>query len=328
MPQLATERDETVVRWQLSVSDVKAMLPEARMLEVSSVHLASSSGGHSMPAAAAAMCATTRAMEHPLLAGAAQRAKSLGYSVAVDESLRPNPNNIPSNASRRIHDLVAHLRSIGAYFNPSRRCIGLASDSAWHEAVHELVHLQFDARVHSTAEKLGSGKRGRGCSFSRSKRSDVTGSSSASSPSFTPAKEPLRTHWNYYRGIGYSELMAEEMVCREHELRALWASGAPPWHWWGRALLVWDNGLFEAERELAAVPEAKRSSAQHAEWLRVRRLRSYITGPYARISQLVLAGLGSVLLLSSALRLQWSLLQRTRPLAAELPSEGNGKSSR
>ena len=39
--------------------------------------------------------------------------------------------------------------TIGAYHSKSRACIGLATDSAWHEVVHEMVHLNFEARSRS-----------------------------------------------------------------------------------------------------------------------------------------------------------------------------------
>ena len=88
-------------------------------------------------------------------------------------------------------------------------------------------------------------------------------------------------------------------MCREHELRALHASGTARWEWWGRSLLVWDNGLLEAERELAVAPREHWSSVQHAEWRRVRRLRAWITGPYARASQVLLAAAGVTFVLAA-----------------------------
>ena len=117
---------------------------------------------------------------------------------------------------------------------------------------------------------------------------------------------------DFYSSRRPNSRTAEEMVCREHELRALRASGAPLWRWWGRALLVWDNGLLEAERELAAVPEPVRTPPQRREWLRVRRLRACVTGPYARIGQLAVLGMGAAALVASAVRAQQAAMQQRR----------------
>ena len=55
-----------------------------------------------------------------------------------------------------------------------------------------------------------------------------------------------------------------------------------------RALIVWDNALFEAQAELAALPASKHTPAQSAEWRRVRWLRGCITGPGPRAAYVLL----------------------------------------
>ena len=221
-----------------------------RMLELGAAAVAAHGhGGHRWPAS------VTPAPKHPGLAGLDRRAASMGYRMAVDTSLRPDAAMRHALAG----DLVAHLMSIGAYFSRRRACIGLASDSAWHEVVHEMVHLNFDARVHRAAREAS-------------------------------AAEPLRLHWEALRRRGHSDRCAEEMVCRAHELRALTTSGGVVDA--ARALVVWDNMLLEAQRDLANIQPAKRSAAQAAELRRVSLLRSCVTGPHARVVAVVACGLG------------------------------------
>ena len=88
-------------------------------------------------------------------------------------------------------------------------------------------------------------------------------------------------------------------MCRAHETWALASSGAPVRQWGARYLLVWDNGLLEAEAELAATPAAERSAAHAAELTRVSWLRRYVTGPWPRLGYVCAAGLCSVLLVSA-----------------------------
>ena len=158
---------------------------------------------------------------------------------------------------------VAHLRTVGAYFNEERRVVGLAEDTAWHEVVHELVHLKFATRDNSS----------------------TAGS--------------LRKHWLWLRSRGYSERVAEELVCRAHEMHAITSSGAPPWRWGARALLLWDSTLIEAQRDLAKTPDTQRSPVQKAEWQRIARLRNRVTGPWPRLAYCAALGLVTVALASS-----------------------------
>ena len=168
--------------------------------------------------------------------------------------------------------------------SPIRRCVGLAEDCAWHEAVHELVHLSFDAR-HLNEEA----------------RSASPGRAAASSEAVSDS-HPLRQHWQSYRARGYSERVSEELVAREHELRALTCSGAPLWRWALRALFVADSALMEAQKDLSNTPAEARTPAQAAEWRRVGRVRSYLTGPTPRLAYALLPLLGLTALASTALR--------------------------
>ena len=115
-------------------------------------------------------------------------------------------------------------------------------------------------------------------------------------------KEPLRAHLEAYRARGYSPRIAEELVAREHELRALTASGASPWRWAGRALCIYDAALIEAERELAATPAASRTPAQAHEWRRVQWLRGCLTGPRPRTAFVLAPMLGVAALAGAAWR--------------------------
>ena len=232
LPGLATERDETITQWSMRASEVQPLLHEARMMEVRPAEPTPREEDNGCA------CATASALQHPSFFRMARRARDLGYTVAVDESLRA-PGPLPSHAARRVHELVAHLRSVGAYFSPGRRCIGLAADSAWHEAMHELVHLRFDARVrnrhtsdHSAGTAAAAAARGSGggggggvartevCSADGSRShgtnaaaaaaaaaATTTASASSSSSSTTSlssaAREPLRTHYERYRQLGY-----------------------------------------------------------------------------------------------------------------------------
>ena len=255
---LPTERDERAKLLKMSLPPV---LPARRMLEVqpSRPHV----DFHRRP------CASTSALKHPGLVGASRRISGMGYRLCLDESLR---GDLPfaKAASRPVQELLAMLSSFGAYFSPNRKCIGLAADSTWHEVVHEMVHLTFDARVRN-APSHGAA-----------------------------AVEPLRVHHEQLRARGYSERAAEEIIAHEYELRALRTSGAPMWRWAVRALLLCDNGLIEAERDLASIPHAQRSASQAAEYRRVRLLRGCVTGPGPRLGLVASVALGASLVLSCA----------------------------
>ena len=249
LPQLVTERDELAEHFGVH-RNMLAALPETQMRQI--VQLSSSEHRGPWP------CATMPALEHPGLLGMAVRCRALGYELALDTSLRQRGT---PDAPRPAQELYAHLQSIGAYFSPKRKCVGLASDSAWHEAVHEVVHLNFDAHVklHSRAP--------------------------------ASARHPLRQHFEYWRSRGYGEHTAEEMVCREHELFALRSSGKPPWQWGLRALLVWDSALVEAEKDLDARRFDANDRVAAEERRRVQSLRRYVTGPRARATQVAALGL-------------------------------------
>jgi hypothetical protein len=264
---LPTERDELVELHGLQAAT--SSLPACSMLEVP----LDTREEEVVGTAPACMCASVGALRHPRLAGTARQCRGLGYQFAVDTSLRAEPAQ--SGAPRAARELLAHMRTIGAYFSPTRRVVGIAEDSAWHEAVHEMVHLKFDARGSAT---------------------------STPGPTAAAGNDPLRHHWQQLRARGYGARVAEEMVCREHELHALRTSGAPLWRWGVRALLVWDSGLVEAQRDLAATPTEQRTAAHAAEWRRVRMLRSFVTGPTARAVGVVAVAVAAAALASAAVR--------------------------
>ena len=287
---LPTERDEVAADWQISSSFKTG---DVQMLAIKS----SNSIGE---ASAGPSCATTLALDHPELPGLARRATSFGYHLALDTSLRNQPENT-AELPRAATTLLAHLKTVGAYFSHGRRCIGLAEDTAWHEAVHEMVHLEFDAR---------------GLNPSVRSSSSSSGSSGQHDDS-----SPLRTHWLAYRARGYSALVAEELVAREHELRSLTASGAPLWRWAIRALCVADSALVVAQNDLTATPAAQRTHAHAAEVERVSRLRSFVTGPRPRLAYAMLPLLGLTMLASSAVR-RWQGGPEVAGGEAEAPALG------
>lgn len=269
---LPTERAELAAEWQ--VEDAFRG-DDARMLAVN-IEVAREEPSASPP------CASTPALDHPSLPGFARRAASLGYQLAVDTSLRDNPNM--AGLPRAATTLLAHLQTVGAYFSWKRKCIGLAEDSAWHEAVHEMIHLEFDARGLNPSVRGGGG--------------------------LPPTEDasPLHTHWRAYRARGYSALAAEELVAREHELRSLTASGAPPWRWAVRALCIADSALVVAQNDLSSKPAAERTPAHAAESRRVHMYRSLVTGPRPRLAYAALPLIGATMLVSSAVR--WRQQQR------------------
>ena len=65
---------------------------------------------------------------------------------------------------------------------------------------------------------------------------------------------------------------------------------APPLTWFTRTWVLWDSALVEASRDLQAVPAAERTQHQAAELQRIFRLRTFVTGPVARVAHLLLAG--------------------------------------
>lgn len=192
------------------------------------------------------------ALSHPGLRGCARRARGLGARLVVDTSLgRPGP-----------------LRGVGGYYSPGDACVALAPDSSWGELVHEMTHMAFDQRVkRSSAREFGHG-------------GGADGQDAA--PPF--GNEPLLTHWRALRARGYSADAAEELLVREHEMRML--VSAPAWRRVTRSWVLWDSALVEASRDLQSVASAERSPNHAAELLRVTRLRTLVTGPFARLAYL------------------------------------------
>lgn len=205
-----------------------------------------------LPAPTSWPCATTCALSHPGLLGMVRRLNGLGYRLVVDTSLR-QPLSAP--ASRGTHAaqelLVRHLSTVGAYFSQRRRCIGIATDSAWHELIHEGCHATFDARVRQA-----------------DKNAPV-------------APEALQTHYEHLRARGYTEMGAEQYICHTHELYALRDRSSTTAAI--RRVLVWDNMNLDAYRDLTAIPPAERSAVQKAEIRRIAMLRRFVTGPAPRL---------------------------------------------
>ena len=284
---LQTERDEIVALNAVPAS-VRKALPEAAMIELSP-----SAGPIDAPPAlpAAWPSGAAEALSHPGLPGVARQICGHGYQLVLDTSLRGGGGSDPH--SKELHH---HLRSIGAYFSRDRRCIGLAADSAWHECVHELVHLRFDV-----ARRAGRDP---------------------------PEFDGFRAHWGAMRERGYSEMGAEEMVARAHEMDALRSgSRLAPWRWLPRALLLLDSTLQEASRDLqdgvlrsppaeqaaaassssasagpAAPERARVRQLAAAELRRVEWLRRWVSGPYARAAHLGALVLVPTLAISALVR--------------------------
>lgn len=207
-------------------------------------------GGATEPGSVSPM---TDALDHPGIRACIGRAHAHGGTVAVDTSLRAPA--LPSTPAA----LGIDLHSIGAYFNPQRACIGLAPDTAWHELVHEMVHLMFNKRVHSNGPATAAAYQGR-------------------------LHEPLSVHFTLLKRRGHSVIGAEERVCREHELYALRSSRS-----FARRLVVYDNTLVDAQLDLEQLQH--RCSEQHknalAELRRINLLRTFVTGPRARLMHIL-----------------------------------------
>ena len=208
---------------------------------------------------------TEPAISHPGLRGCVQRALGHGARLYVDTSLGQRPREYTSNA--------AVLSSVGGYYDAKGSRVAMAPDCNWGELVHELTHLAFDKRVREANPTPGGARR--------------TGGRAAPGAAHD-FEEPLRTHWRALCARGYSERVAEELVCREHEMHTLRA--APLWTWLTRTGVLWDSALVEATRDLQAVPAAERTRLQGAELRRIVRLRSFVTGPVARVAHLLLPG--------------------------------------
>ena len=203
---------------------------------------------------------TEPAISHPGLRGCVQRALGHGSRLYVDTSLGQRPQDYSSHASV--------LSSVGGYYDVSGSRVAMAPDCNWGELVHELTHLAFDKRVRDATPGAASGP-------DRRMTPDAT-------------QDPLCTHWRALCARGYSERVAEELLCREHEMHTLQA--APLWTWLTRTWVLWDSALVEASLDLQAVPAAERTRIQATELRRVARLRSLVTGPIARMAYLLLPG--------------------------------------
>ena len=238
-------RTEREERAQLAGAGL-ADLPRGEMLElIPADGTASASAG--WPAA------DEPALAHPGLRGAARSAVAAGHRLAVDTSLNFDASADGSRAAAAARpELTTDMLRIGGYFNEARGCVGLAVDSRWHELVHEMTHLAF----HSTCAARDDGP-----------------------PS------PLRTHWASLRARGLSAHGAEEVVCREHELHALRASGAPL----STRLVIYDNMLHDAISDLRMTAIDDRSPAQRRELRRLSAVRTYATSPGARAAHAILA---------------------------------------
>ena len=222
---------------------------------------------------------TEPAISHPGLRGCVQRALGHGAQLYVDTSLGQRPQAYSSHA--------AILSSVGGYYDVDGSRVAMAPDCDWGELVHELTHLAFDKRVRDVSLTPDAA-----CGPDR--------------PTPDAAQDPLRTHWRALCARGYSERVAEELLCREHEMHTLEA--APPWTWLTRTWVLWDSALVEASRDLQAVPVAERTRLQATELRRVVRLRSLVTGPVARVAYLFLPGGMAA----------WWLTSSVAPLAAKL----------
>ena len=234
---LLSERQERARH--LGLKALEAALPSARMLSLRAT-------GEPQPGD---VRPTAPAIEHPGIRSYIRRAHALGATVAVDSSLRRQapPATPPA--------LGSDLHRIGGYYNRGQSCIGLALDSAWHEMVHEMVHLVLDKRVHSKRPTNIGAYLGR-------------------------LHDPLALHFAHLQQRGYSAAVAEELLCREHELFAL--AGTPSL---ARRLLVYDSALMDAQFDLERTSSsAPLSEQQMVERRRIFLLRTCLTGPTARIA--------------------------------------------
>ena len=270
--KVPTEADELAAANKICIPS-SSPLAQGRMLE-----LRGASGPEPAPPPQAWPGPESAAVAHPGLIGFVMQARGLGCRLAIDTSLRPALGNLRLRG--RNAELANHLQSIGGYFSRRRQCVGLALDSAWHELVHEMCHLKFHNQVRLA--KPGACRH-----------------------------EPLRLHWEQWKLRGYSELMAEELVCRTHEMHSLRCQ--PSLRSAFRALLVWDNMNFEAHRELSAIAPGKRSASQSTELRRVALLRATVTGPVPRLGVVLAAGLAATVAIGKVVR-------QRQPIA---PAEGH-----
>jgi len=178
------------------------------------------------------------ALAHPQLRGIARRIQAAGFTLAVDTSLnyekKPGDERLPLQATHAV-------LGIGGYFDVPRKCVGLAVDSPFHELVHEMTHLSFHCLVRAPL---------------------ATPSGPARVFSTAGTLEPLRTHFDALRRRGLSELAAEEVICREHELYVIRSAQMPIWRSWVAQLPVIDEALQQVRQGVLTVAPADRSRQQ------------------------------------------------------------------
>lgn len=88
--------------------------------------------------------------------------------------------------------------------------------------------------------------------------------------------------------MGLSDLAAEEVVCRQHELYVLRASGSPPWRCGGRVLEVLDGLLAQIHCDLGARPRETLTPAQQKLLRSAQLTRFLLTSRVAHMLHLLL----------------------------------------
>ena len=223
----------------------------------------------SSSAHAAASDCTAPALAHPALRGCVRRVLGRGHRLVLDTSLcgASASDDASASAAATISELPP-LNSVGGYFDVAQRCVALAADSAHHELLHEMVH----SRLHCA---------------------DVDG--------------PLHAHRQQLERRGFSEVGAEELVCREHELHVLRA-GPLTAAAASRALVVHDSALLIVEHELGA--RATLDGPQRAELRRARWTRALLTSPRARGLHVLAVGTAALAAATAAFSGIWARIKR------------------
>lgn len=212
---------------------------------------------------------TAPALAHPALRGCVRRILGRGHRLVLDTSLSgaSASDDASASAAAKLSELPP-LNSVGGYFDGAQRCVALAADSAHHELLHEMVH----SRLHCA---------------------DVDG--------------PLHAHRQQLERRGYSEVGAEELVCREHELHVLRA-GPLTAAAASRALVVHDSALLIVEHELGA--RATLDGPQRAELRRARWTRALLTSPRARALHVLAVGTAALAAATAAFSGIWARIKR------------------
>ncbi|KAL1515197.1 hypothetical protein AB1Y20_004258 [Prymnesium parvum] len=263
-----TEREERAIL--LGLQSLERSLPRAQMFDVdvatAARHTAAPAPEAAPHGSRSAPPATLVAINHPGLRAMVRVARSLDSRISIDTSLRRKP---PPGTPPELGD---ELLRVGGYYSARRACIALAPDSLWFELVHEMVHLAFDRSVRRRGEPKLAHEGG---------AADCGG---------VGGHHPLALHHAQLRARGYSDAGAEELVCREHEMYALRCS-LPAADVASALLVVWDNALVDAQRDLEAGARPLHAAAAR-ELRRVRLLRALLTSPLARVLHLMAAGVG------------------------------------